>query len=92
MACDYCSWLDRGWCRMEVWCNLYLEPEESMMIFPRTRERGLRGNSSFQTEGILYTHYNIYSIYIIYYILYIIYHILYIWTIDEYTTEKVSLH
>lgn len=33
MACDYCSWLDRGWCRMEVWCNLYLGPEESIDDF-----------------------------------------------------------
>ena len=58
--------------RFGATCTLNLKSR--WWFFPRTLERGLRGNSSFQTEGILYTHY----IYYTYYILYII-HMDYRW-------------
>jgi len=39
MACDYCSWLDRGWCRMEVWCNLLSHQAEAPMILVRDSDQ-----------------------------------------------------
>lgn len=28
-ACNYCSWFERGWCRMEMWCKMLSEKASS---------------------------------------------------------------
>ena len=35
VQCDYCSYLQRGWCSLEIWCNLLSHKAESPMILVR---------------------------------------------------------
>ena len=35
VQCDYCSYLLRGWCSLEIWCNLLSNKAESPMILVR---------------------------------------------------------
>lgn len=30
--CNYCTWLNRGWCRLEIWCNLLSHHNEAPFV------------------------------------------------------------
>lgn len=39
VSCNYCTWLDRGWCRLEIWCNLLSHNREAPMILVRDADQ-----------------------------------------------------
>ena len=36
--CNYCTWLQRGWCSLEIWCNLLSRKSDTPMILIRSSD------------------------------------------------------